>query len=221
MPDQGDGGVQRVEEEMRSDPRLQFGQPRRRGGRQLAARSQSQRVEQRRRQGGPGEHRRPCKKPRGAADLRQADLPPAIGAAQRPQAHRSDPLEVFGHGGQGPLERTGNHEPQECRRQGHRSSVGEAEQPLAPSGTHEAHAHGHHGMHEEQRAQHHADVAGIEGRKRLRRGRGAPHAVEDGGRAEPAGWHALTVRRDGVGACMGQAAVSSEPKTHGPLESGR
>src|SRR5439155_770040 len=192
-PHQAQRGIERVEQEVRADARLQLGKLRRRVGRQLGLRAQAQPLEHRGRHRGAGEHR--CEPTNACVGLDPAEPAerPAEGTAGRAGRDRSKPLRRHGPAGERPLEHARDEQPQQHAGQCDRRAAGHLVEPCGGVGGNEHHADRHHRVDEEQGTQHDADVADVEG-QRLAAHRHLRHGIEQGA-AERAGGELAGSRR--------------------------
>ncbi len=158
---QGDGAVERVEQEMRAYARLQLGQPRRGGRRCAGACAQHQGRDQQGRQqraaGGAGQPGRAALRSSG-----QHQHGAGIQAGQHAQQHPGRILQRLLQPLQGFFQAAGRDQPGEGGRQRPAGEQRQPRQPVAGAGGAEQGAHAQHGFHEQHGAQHHAHLAGVE-----------------------------------------------------------
>src|SRR5204862_73918 len=161
-------GVERVEEEVRPDARLQLGEARRRLGRQRRQGEQAQPLEDRRRNRSAGE-RRPGAEQRseaGAGRVRN-DGEDELRRAERgngAQADDDEPLQRHRRARELRLERADREQPDEHAGQRDAGAGGGEREPGREVRGAEHHADGHRRVDEEQRAQDDAYVADVERR---------------------------------------------------------
>ena len=110
---------------------------------------------------GPG----PASAPRPAADgsgnSAADELRSGIGR-QRAERDQRRPLHGHRRAAERPLERADDDQPGQHCRQGHARAGGDEREPVVEASRGEDHADRHHAVHEQQRAQHDADVADVE-----------------------------------------------------------
>ena len=152
--------VERVEQKMRPDARLQLGQPRRRGRRCARLGAPEQAGQHHGRQqgagGGAGPPRRRLQQPH------QRQQAAAVQARSRSQQHAGEPLVRRLQPVQARLERADGDQPGQRGGQHAAGQQGKAQQPLARPASAKHRAHADHRLHKQHRAQHHADMAGVE-----------------------------------------------------------
>mmetsp|Transcript_119912 Transcript_119912/g.333652 ORF Transcript_119912/g.333652 Transcript_119912/m.333652 type:complete len:253 (-) Transcript_119912:4411-5169(-) len=166
-PHQRDGAVQRVEQEMRADARLQLDQLRQGVRRALAVLAQLQPGQQHDRTA--GSHRRHAAPAPGRGRLLEGQVQQreaqqrCDGAEQRQDA----PLRGLGQPRPQALGRADDEQPGQHRKHRDHGAAGRQRQPLRAVARDNCGAQGQQQLHAEHRAQHQADVADVEGPGRV------------------------------------------------------
>ena len=166
---QRDRRVERVEQEVRADARLQLGQAGRGMRRQLAVRTVLEPGQAHAGQGCAGEHgwhQGPAPGPARHAgpQVQPGQLPLRQGAHHGAQAHRRHPLPRLTLARQPAADAAGHHQPQQAGRQGHHGQLRPARQGIGRPQRLERLGQAHHQLHAQHHAQHHAHVADVQGR---------------------------------------------------------
>ena len=174
---QGDGGVERVEQKVRANARLQLRQPRRGGRRRAAAHAPHQRRRQHGRQqrsghgaGQPGR--------RGAhIDRQRHENGAGRQPCQRAQRHARRHLRLHGQARQRFFQTAPGHQPQQRGRQRAARDKSQAQQPLQRAARHEQQRRRLRRLHPQHGAQHHARAANVKHQRRLGARRRSSHGA--------------------------------------------